>query len=67
MSDLTKEWLKELYSNEIEETKGSISNERLWEKGYGFPDENGWNPHTDNIKTLEEYIEVLEGLIKDLE
>ena len=67
MSDLMKERLKELYSNEIKETKHTISNERLWEKGYGFTEEDEWNPHTDNIKTLEEYIEVLEGLIKDLE
>lgn len=65
MSDLTKKWLKELYSNEIKEVKRTISNERIWEKEYNVR-EDGWNPHTNHIKNLEEYIEVLEGLIKDL-
>ena len=42
---------------EIEEVKGTISNERIWEKGY---DGDELNPHTKNIETLAEYLEILE-------
>lgn len=42
---------------EIEEVKGTISNERLWEKGYSGDEPN---PHTNNIETLTEYLELLE-------
>ena len=42
---------------EIEEVKGTISNERLWEKGYNGDEPN---PHTENIMSLIEYLEILE-------
>lgn len=45
---------------EIEEVKGSISNERIWEKGYDG-DEHV-NPHSENIITLTEYLEELNAL-----
>ncbi len=73
MSETTKLWLTDFLESkgvdtietcpvedilkEIEEVKGTISNERLWEKGYSGDE---FNPHTENIETLEEYLEILE-------
>lgn len=59
-----QEWLTNLYSEAIEEAKQSIENERIWEKGY---DGEGDNPHTENIRAIEQYILVLtrlQGLTK---
>lgn len=63
MNELVRTWLKELYKNEIEEIKGTISNEHLWELGY---DGKEPNPHTENIKVLTEYLEVLEEKLAEL-
>ena len=60
MSDQIKEWLKAMYNEEIEQTTGSISNERLWANG--APDEETAQMHLDNIEELERYLEILEGL-----
>ena len=71
MNETVKIWIEELgnpttekIKTEIEEIKGTISNEHLWELGY-----NGLkpNPHTENIKTLEEYLELLEEMLKNKE
>ena len=64
MNEMVKIWLEELYKKEIEDAKGTISNEHLWELGY---DGNGpVNPHTENIAVLMEYIEVLEEKLEEL-
>ena len=54
---------KEEIKEEIEEIKGTISNEHLWELGY---DGEEPNPHTENIETLKEYLEMLEEKLKEL-
>ena len=68
MNETVKIWLEELNNptkeeikTEIEEVKGTISNERLWELGY---DGQEPNPHTENIMVLMEYLEVLEEMLK---
>lgn len=63
MNETVKTWFEELYTKEIEEIKGTISNERLWELGY---DGEEPNPHTENIETLKEYLEMLEEKLKEL-
>ena len=59
LDPMVQEWLNNLYIEAIEEAKQSIKNERIWEKGY---DEEGDNPHTENIRTIEQYISVLTKL-----
>ena len=63
MSETVKIWLEELYTKEIEEIKGTISNEHLWELGY---DGEEPNPHTENIEVLTEYLEVLKSKLEEL-
>ena len=50
---------------EIEEVKGTISNEHLWELGYDG--EESINPHSENIMILMEYLEMLEEMLKEKE
>lgn len=61
LDPVVQEWLNNLYTEAIEEAKQSIKNERIWEKGYN---EGAYesNPHTENIKTIEQYISVLTRL-----
>ena len=63
MNETVKIWLEELYKKEIEEAKGAIENEHIWELGY---DGEEPNPHTENIEVLKEYIEVLEEKLAEL-
>ena len=63
MNEIVKVWLENLYKREIEEAKGTINNEHLWELGY---DGEEPNPHTENIEMLKEYIEVLEEMLEEL-
>ena len=63
MNETVKIWFEELYTKEIEEIKGTISNEHLWELEY---DGEEPNPHTENIETLKEYLEMLEEKLKEL-
>lgn len=63
MDEMIKEWLKQLYENEIEESKANIENEHLWELGY---DGEEPNPHTENIERLNEYVEILKKKINEL-
>ena len=63
MNETVRFWLEELYKKEIEEIKGTISNEHLWELGYDGEDPN---PHTENIEVLKEYLEVLESKLEEL-
>ena len=64
LNPTVKEWLTNLYTEAIEEAEQSLSNERLWEKGYNGEDTN---PHTENIETLEQYISVLTQLRTDIQ
>lgn len=50
---------------EVEEVRGTISNERIWELGYDG--EEPINPHTENIIVLVEYLEVLDDMLKNKE
>lgn len=63
MNETVRFWLEELYKKEIDEIKGTISNEHLWELGYDGEDPN---PHTENIEVLKEYLEVLEEKLGEL-
>lgn len=63
MNETIKIWLEELYTKEIEETRATIKNERMWEIGY---DGEESNPHTENIETLSEYIDVLKEKLEEL-
>lgn len=72
MNETVKIWLEELgnptaeeIKAEIEEVRVAISNEHLWELGYDG--EEPYNPHTDNIIALMEYLEVLEDMLNDKE
>ena len=63
MNEILKTWFELLYKNEIEEVKGDIKNEQMWELGYNGEEPN---PHTENIKMKKEYIEMLEEKLKEL-
>lgn len=60
MNEMIKEWLTEMFDEEIKQTEGSIANERMWEKG--ACDDETQNLHTENIHRFEEYLEVLKGI-----
>lgn len=64
LNPMVQEWLNNLYTEAIEEAEQSLSNERLWEKGYDGEDTN---PHTENIETLNQYISVLTQLRADIQ
>jgi hypothetical protein len=62
MNETVKIWIEELgnptkeeIKAEIEEVKGTISNEKLWALSDDI--------HYENIKVLEEYLEVLEDML----
>lgn len=68
MSEQVKIWIEKLgnpteeeIKAEIEEAKGTISNEHLWKLGYNGKEP--LNPHTKNIEVLKEYLEVLESML----
>lgn len=63
MDSIITVWLNKLYDAEIEQVKGTISNERLWEHGYSGEEPN---PHTENIARLVQYLKVLEELKKKI-
>ena len=72
MNETVKIWIEELKNptveeikKEIEEVKGTIRNEHLWELGYDG--EESMNPHTENIIILNEYLVALEEMLKDKE
>ena len=64
LNPTVQEWLNNLYTEAIEEAEQSLSNERLWEKGYDGEEDN---PHTENIKAIEQYILVLTQLRSDIQ
>lgn len=63
MDEAIRQWLFDMYTKEVDEAKGTILNERVWELGY-----NGEvpNPHTENIARLNAYIGILEDKIKEV-
>ena len=63
MNETVKIWLEGLYESEIRETKVAIENEYTWELGY---DGKEPNPHSENIKQLKEYLEILEEKLKEI-
>ena len=56
MSETVRIWFQELYKKEIAEVRATIRNEKVWELGYSGDEPN---PHADNIRVLEEYLEEL--------
>lgn len=60
MDEMVKMWVQILYTDEIDNTLRTLSNERLWLKGSATATEQ--NAHMENIRRYEEYIETLEGL-----
>ena len=64
MSNITKEWFRNMYEENIKEAKAAISNERLWLKGADT--EEAIFAHESNIATLEEYIEELKERVDNL-
>lgn len=64
MNETVKIWLRDLYTTAIGGARASIKNEHLWELGCPFGQES--NPHTENIKILEEYIEVLQDKLAEV-
>ena len=63
MNETVRVWLEKLYSDEIEEIKGTIDNERIWEWGYNGDKPN---PHTENITILLEYLSILEDKLREI-
>lgn len=51
---------KQRIEDEIDEVRGTISNERLWAKGADYP-----NMHYDNIEQLEQYLDYLYECAQD--
>lgn len=63
MNGTVRFWIENLYKDAIEEARGTIKNEHLWEFGY---DGEEPNPHTENIEVLTEYLEILENKLAEL-
>ena len=58
MSEMAREWLRSLYAGALDETKAAVVSERLWQNGATSDDEI--QDREQNIRDLEEYIEVLQ-------
>ena len=65
MNEMIKFWLTDLYEREIEEIKGTISNNRLCI--LGAADEEEERMFIQNETDMRAYIEVLEELKKNVE
>lgn len=64
LDEMQREWFKQLIESEIEESEGTISNERLWQKGSDTKEQVMM--HEENIIRLNDYAEFLRGIIKQL-
>ena len=62
MNEIVKNWLTDLYEREIEEIKGTISNNHLCI--LGAADEKEERMFIQNDMDMREYLEVLEELKK---
>ena len=58
-------WLENLFNEELDDTKGTIENEKLWKKGSDT--EEQIELHEANIQNLLEYQTLLEDAIKQLQ
>lgn len=65
MNEMIKFWLTDLYEREIEEIKGTISNNRLCI--LGAADEEEERMFIQNEVDMREYLDVLEELKKKVE
>lgn len=65
MNEMIKTWLNAMYDENIEDARCTIRNEEMWAKG--SPSKEEEQMHLDNIKVIEEYIEVLEELKENVE
>ncbi len=65
MNEMIKFWLTDLYEREIEEIKGTISNNRLCI--LGAADEEEESMFIQNEVDMREYLDVLEELKKKVE
>ena len=65
MNEMIKFWLTNLYEREIEEIKGTISNNRLCILGAANEEEE--RMFIQNEMDMREYLEVLEELKKKVE
>ena len=65
MNEMIKFWLTDLYEREIEEIKGTISNNRLCI--LGAADEEEERMFIQNEVDMREYLEILEELKKKVE
>lgn len=64
MTEMIKNWLTQLYDTEIEEVKGTISNNKLLI--YGAKDKSEEYMYAQNEMELREYLEVLGELKKEV-
>ena len=60
MNEMIKEWLTEMFDDEIKQTERHIAKLRIWVKG--DLDDETKNLHVENIPRLEEYLKVLKGI-----
>ena len=65
MNEMIKFWLTDLYEREIEESKGTISNNRLYI--LGAADEEEERTFIQNEVDMREYLDILEELKKKVE
>ena len=65
MNEMMKFWLTDLYEREIEEIKGTISNNRLYI--LGAADEEEERTFIQNEVDMREYLDILEELKKKVE
>lgn len=65
MNEMIKNWLTKLYEREIEEIKGTISNNKFLI--YGAANEEEERMFIQNEADMKEYLEVLEELKKKVE
>lgn len=65
MNETVKQWFRDLYQDAIEESKAAIANERIWQNGAETDEEIAM--HEQNIEALEEYIELLQDRLEELD
>lgn len=65
MTEMIKNWLTQLYETEIDDVKGTISNNKYLI--YSAKDEREEYMYVQNEMELREYLEVLEELKKKVE
>lgn len=64
MSEVVREWVKENLLEQMEETRGTIANEKMWL--LGSDTEEAIAGHAENIKLLCEYMDYLSTQLRDI-